>query len=78
MPRVLLFGSLAEAAGARSAELDGRTVSDVLEDARARFDDRFSALLPTSSVWVNGEDARPDREVFDHDEIALLPPMSGG
>lgn len=78
MPRVLLFGPLAEAASARSVQLDASTVGEVLDVATRRFGNAFADLLASSSVWVNGEDASTDRKVTDDDEIALLPPMSGG
>jgi molybdopterin converting factor small subunit len=29
-------------------------------------------------VWVNGEAAEQNTEVADDDEVALLPPVSGG
>jgi len=29
-------------------------------------------------VWVNGEPAEPDVPVGETDEVALLPPVSGG
>jgi molybdopterin converting factor small subunit len=29
-------------------------------------------------VWVNGEAAEPDWLVVDTDEVAILPPSSGG
>jgi molybdopterin converting factor small subunit len=35
-------------------------------------------LIPTCKVWVNGEPAERDTVVHDQDEVAILPPVSGG
>jgi molybdopterin synthase catalytic subunit len=56
----------------------GTTVADVLAAAEARYGAPFSALLPRCRVWVNGEPAHPGDPVSDQDEVAVLPPVSGG
>jgi molybdopterin converting factor small subunit len=38
----------------------------------------FAALLPNCRVWVNGEPADGADAVRDDDEVAVLPPVSGG
>ena len=38
----------------------------------------FAALLPTCGVWVNGDFADRADRVHDTDEVAVLPPVSGG
>jgi molybdopterin synthase sulfur carrier subunit len=53
-------------------------VADVLDVARARYGDRFAAVLAGSRVWLNGEPADPSTPVTDRDEVAVLPPVSGG
>lgn len=58
--------------------IDAATVSDVLQVARARYSDRFADVLTTCSIWVNGEDAGLDTAVGPEDEVAVLPPVSGG
>ncbi len=78
MARLLLLGPAREAAGTREATLEGATVSAVLEAARARFGESFAAVLATSQVWVNGEPADPELPVAPYDEVAVLPPVSGG
>ena len=52
-----LFASAREAAGTNRDTLPGGTVGEVLDAARARYGDRFSALLESCRVWVNGESA---------------------
>ncbi|MBK5222522.1 MAG: MoaD/ThiS family protein [Acidimicrobiia bacterium] len=73
-----LFASAREAAGTGRAELSGSTVAEVLDAARAQFGEGFSAVLATSKVWVNGEPATDHDPVADGDEVAVLPPVSGG
>jgi sulfur-carrier protein len=76
--RLRLFAAAREAAGTGRDVVDGRTVADVLAVASARYGATFSALLPTCRVWVNGEPATEDMSVQDADEVAVLPPVSGG
>jgi molybdopterin converting factor small subunit len=78
VPVVRLFAQAREAAGTGSEVLDGDTVGAVLDDARARWGDGFAAVLSTCRVWVNGEPAALTDEVRDADEVAILPPVSGG
>jgi molybdopterin synthase sulfur carrier subunit len=73
-----LFAQAREAAGTGRDVVDGGTVDEVLAGARARYADEFGALLPTCRVWVNGEPAQGDDPVGDDDEVAVLPPVSGG
>ena len=73
-----LFAAAREAAGTDRASLDGRTVGQVLAAAEDRFGAAFSAVLATCRVWCNGEVAGPDDEVGPADEVAVLPPVSGG
>jgi len=73
-----LFAAAREAAGTGRADLGGVTVSEVLAEARARFGDDFARVLATSRVWVNGEPAQDDRRLSASDEVAVLPPVSGG
>jgi sulfur-carrier protein len=73
-----LFASAREAAGTDRATIDGSTVGAVLDAARVRFGEGFAAVLATSRVWVNGEPATDADGVTDTDEVAVLPPVSGG
>jgi sulfur-carrier protein len=78
VPVLRLFASAREAAGTGRADVDGTTVGQVLDGAVARFGPGFEAVLDTSKVWVNGEPAARDDTVGDEDEVAVLPPVSGG
>jgi molybdopterin converting factor small subunit len=73
-----LFAAAREAAGTGRAELPGNTVLDVLDEARARYGAGFEAVLANSQVWRNGEPCEGTDAVADDDEVAVLPPVSGG
>ena len=76
--RLLLFAAARQAAGARQVDMAGGTVGDVLDQARRRFGAQFSAVLEGSRVWLNGEPVDPMTPLADGDEVAVLPPVSGG
>lgn len=78
MPTVLFFGPVRDATGARAAVVEGSSVGEVVEATVARYGTGLADLMPTCRVWLNGDPAPPDAPVGDHDEIALLPPVSGG
>ncbi len=78
MARPRLCPNLREHAGTGQAEFPGDTVADVLEAARNEFGDEFARGLTIAKVWVNGEPAELDRTISESDEIALIPPVSGG
>lgn len=78
MATLRLFASVREAAGTRTASFDGATVGDVIALASEKYGSAFVELLPTCKVWVNGEPALPEDAVQASDEVALLPPVSGG
>ncbi|HYF46711.1 MAG TPA: MoaD/ThiS family protein [Acidimicrobiales bacterium] len=78
MAQVRLFASVREAAGRSRDEVPGSTVAEVLDAARARYGSEFAALLQQCRVWVNGEPVELGDPVGDDDELAVLPPVSGG
>lgn len=78
MPTIRLFAGAREAAGTDRDTLDGATVGAVLDAAVARYGTGFEALLGSCRVWVNGEPAERADTVAAADEIAVLPPVSGG
>jgi sulfur-carrier protein len=78
MANVRLFASAREAAGRGRDELPGATVADVLEAARDRYGPGFADVLTTCRIWVNGEAVPEHTAVGADDEVAVLPPVSGG
>jgi molybdopterin synthase sulfur carrier subunit len=60
------------------ADVEGATVEEVLRAAITRFGNVFADVVATSRVWVNGEPAEDGTAVGDGDEVAVLPPVSGG
>ena len=58
--------------------MPGATVGDVLDTAAVRFGEGFAAVLAGSRVWLNGEPAERSAPVTERDEVAVLPPVSGG
>jgi molybdopterin converting factor small subunit len=78
MVRLRLFASAREAAGTARDTVEGRTVGEVLDAACARYGEGFASLLGRCRVWRNGEPADPSAPVGENDEVAVLPPVSGG
>ncbi|HEX6988656.1 MAG TPA: molybdenum cofactor biosynthesis protein MoaE [Bacillota bacterium] len=77
---VRLFAMLAEAAGRRELVLTVPSGSRVVDVAAA-----LAGQVPALAPWVNRvsyavnmEYARADAAISDGDEVALLPPVSGG
>jgi sulfur-carrier protein len=78
MAQLRLFASVREAAGTGRAAVEGSTVAEVLDQARTTFGPDFARLVDGSRVWLNGETAEGPEPVVESDEIAVLPPVSGG
>ncbi|MDJ0769435.1 MAG: MoaD/ThiS family protein [Ilumatobacter sp.] len=78
MAQVRLFAAARDAAGTGRDEFPGDTVDDVLRSASERYGDRFAAVLTTCKIWVNGEPADGSDAIGSADELAVLPPVSGG
>ncbi|MBA2441646.1 MAG: molybdopterin converting factor subunit 1 [Rubrobacter sp.] len=79
--RVLLFGAAADRAGVRQTELSPPAAGASLEEFWAVLAERYPGLAPmrdTLAFAVNGEYARLDATVSPGDEVAVLPPVSGG
>ena len=70
--RVRLFAGLRERAGWSEREIDASSVGDVW--AALGLGEEPAGLL----YAVNQEYAKRDRELSDGDEVALIPPVSGG
>jgi molybdopterin converting factor small subunit len=44
----------------------------------SQFGPGFEHVLTTCKIWVNGEAVEANTPVSDSDEVAVLPPVSGG
>ena len=73
-----LFARAREVAGTSSDTVEGSTVGEVMSNATLRYGQAFSELLPTCRIWLNGESVPDSTAVGDNDEVAVLPPVSGG
>jgi MoaE-MoaD fusion protein len=78
--RVLFFGVLKDIVGKPADEIDlpdGSSVADVLR----RYESQVPQLkqsLPSLAMAVNQQYGGPDTKLKANDEVALLPPVSGG
>ena len=78
MATLRLFAAAREAAATSIESINAGTVGAVLDEAGKRHGSQFVAVLAQCRVWLNGEPAALDMPVIDTDEIAVLPPVSGG
>ena len=78
MVAVRLFASAREAAGTPDDDLPGSTVGEVLDAAVDRYGAGFADELAQCRIWRNGEPVDRADPVDDGDEVAVLPPVSGG
>ena len=60
--------------------MEAAPLGELLERASAIFGAEFTAVLASSRVWVNGEEPADGdaTRLQDDDEVAVLPPVSGG
>ena len=78
--RVLFFGMLKDQAGRSSDEIElpqGASIRQLLAHYEARIP-RLKEWLPSVALAVNQRYARPETVLKADDEVALLPPVSGG
>ncbi len=78
--KILLFGAAADRAGTRQTELsvrEGTTLGDLWPALTDRHPD-LAPMRDTLAFAVNGEYARAEAKVSPGDEVAVLPPVSGG
>jgi cyclic pyranopterin phosphate synthase len=82
VPRLLFFAAIREAAGARTLDVDAATVGEALKVATEKYGERFEKILAICTVLHREETVKADdwwnRAVEQPDEIAVLPPVSGG
>lgn len=73
-----LFAAARLTADTSRDDVPGSNVAEVLAAAVERYGPDFAEVLDGSVVWLNGEPARPGDPVGTDDEVAVLPPVSGG
>jgi molybdopterin converting factor small subunit len=78
MATLRLFASARESAGTGQVQIEGATVGEVLAGAVDAFGPQFDTVLQSCRVWLNGDPAEPQMPVGASDEVAVLPPVSGG
>lgn len=77
---IFLFAAFREKAGSGRLQIDlpeGATAGDALRRV-ARDVPQIARLLGSAALAVNAEYASPDAPLKDGDEVALIPPVSGG
>lgn len=67
-----------EAAGRGADSFDAGTVEELLVLATHRYPPEFERLLARCRIWVNGEEVPLNRAISASDEVAVIPPVSGG
>ncbi len=80
MPAVTVryFASAREAAGTGSETLSGETVGAVLDVAVDRHGPALADVLGASRVWLDGHPTERSASLAGGEEVAVLPPVSGG
>lgn len=77
---VRLFARYRELAGTGELELDvpdRSTALDVFDRVAERFPD-MRAMRASTLMAIDADFVRPDTELRDGEELALMPPVSGG
>ncbi len=77
---VLFFGILRDLAGRESEAVslpDGATIADLLAHCETQIP-RLKPYLGAVAAAINEEYSARSRQLHDQDEVALLPPVSGG
>jgi molybdopterin synthase sulfur carrier subunit len=76
---ILAFGIAKEIMGAAQA---GVVVAEAVcvEDLKSQLEQQFPRLkeLKSFMIAVNGEYAKPGQMIMASDEVAIIPPVSGG
>ena len=78
--KVLFFASCRDLIGTGEREMtlpDGATVTDLISKL-AMEQARFTDMAPSLMVSVNQAYVERDAELQDGDEVAFIPPVSGG
>ena len=78
---VLFFASARQSAGTPVLTLEaneGSTLLELTNTLVTRYGPLFAAVMENCALWVNGEPATANSVLHPGDEVAVLPPVSGG
>ncbi|NNN19568.1 MAG: MoaD/ThiS family protein [Acidimicrobiaceae bacterium] len=78
MVTVKFFAGAREAAGESSTQVEADSVQAAIDAVIVAHGDVLARMISISKIWLNGEPAEPAAPVSSGDEIAVLPPVSGG
>lgn len=78
MATLRLFAGAREAVGRSTIKINGQSVREVLDEAVSAYGERLGEVISISKIWLNGETVDLDAPVGETDEVAVLPPVSGG
>ena len=73
-----LFAALRDIAGDREPDVPGETPREIVDALTEKFGERFGSIAAAGSVVVDGERAGLDQALRGDEQVALLPPVSGG
>jgi MoaD family protein len=79
--KVRLFAALRELAGSSLVEVDaadGADVGSLLDHLSGTLGPAFDRIMAAGTVVVDGETVGRDHPLRPEDDVALLPPVSGG
>lgn len=78
MAKLRLFARFREIAGTDTLEVEEGTVGEILDRSGEEYGPAFTNALKAAGVWVNGKPVDRSAHVGPDDEMALIPPVSGG
>lgn len=79
MATLRLFASIKQAAGNRGQlDLEATTIEELLNLASKELGAEFSDQIQQCRIWLNGKPVEMTAKITTEDEVALLPPVSGG
>jgi molybdopterin converting factor small subunit len=78
MPTLRFFARFREIAGTDEIVVEDGTVGEILDRASETYGPAFANGLRSAGVWVNGNPVDRGAAVGADDEMAIIPPVSGG
>ncbi|WP_338067478.1 ubiquitin-like small modifier protein 1 [Methanohalophilus halophilus] len=87
--KVRLFANVREKAGTSEIEVNGDTVSEILDEIIAKYPNLEELIFEDGkklrgyiNILINGENIQhiegTDSTITEKDEVAIFPPVSGG